>query len=85
MMKKRQFSKNPLHYVYALIWLSLFVAFAVYIFSGKMFLPDENGKISLVAILVGWVAEYLTQVGTGILVVLIGLYVAFKTATEKKV
>lgn len=85
MMKNRQFSKNPLHYVYALIWLALFVAFAVYIFSGKMFLPDENGKISLVAILVGWVAEYLTQAGTGILVILIGLYVAFMTATEKKV
>lgn len=84
MNKKIQFSKNPLHYVYALVWFSVFVVFAVYIFSGKMFMPDANGKINLVAILVGWVAQYLTQIGTGILVILIGAYVAFRVATEKK-
>ncbi|WP_293309094.1 hypothetical protein [Pedobacter sp. UBA5917] len=84
MNKKIQLSKNPLHYVYALVWFSVFVAFAIYIFTGKMFMPDANGKINLVAILVGWVAEYLTQIGTGILVILIGAYVAFRVATEKK-
>lgn len=82
-MNKIRYSKNPLHYVYALIWLGIFVVFAVYIFSGKMFMPDANGKISIVAILIGWVAEYLTQIGTGILVVLIGLFVAFRTITER--
>lgn len=83
MTKKAELSKNPLHYVYALVWLSLFVVLAIYIFSGKMFLPDANGKISIVAILIGWVAQYLTQVGTGILVILIGLYVVYKTVTVK--
>ena len=82
-MNKIRYSKNPLHYVYALIWLGVFIIFALYIFSGKMFLPDANGKISIVAILIGWVAEYLTQIGTGILVILIGLFVSFRTITER--
>ncbi|RFZ95467.1 hypothetical protein D0C36_08070 [Mucilaginibacter conchicola] len=81
MTKTAIISKNPLHYVYALIWLSLFTAMAVYIFTGKAFLPDANNKISVVAILIAWVAEYLTQTGTGILVLLIGLFVAYKTIT----
>jgi len=83
MLNKVEWSKNPLHYVYALVWLALFVAFAVYVFSGKMFMPDEHGKINLVAILVAWVAEYITQIGTGILILLIGLYVVFRTVTVK--
>lgn len=79
MSKKLELSKNPLHYVYAVIWLGVFAIFAFYIFSGKIFQPDANGKIHLVAILVGWVAEYLTKAGAGILVLLIGLFIAFKT------
>lgn len=79
MSKKLELSKNPLHYVYAVIWLGIFAIFAFYIFSGKIFQPDANGKIHLVAILVGWVAEYLTKAGAGILVLLIGLFIAFKT------
>jgi hypothetical protein len=81
MLKAAKISKNPLHYVYALIWLSLFTALAVYIFTGKAFLPDANGKISIVAILIAWVAEYLTQTGAGVLVLLIGLFVVYKTIT----
>lgn len=83
-MNKTKLSRNPLHYLYAVIWFSLFIAFAAYIFSGKMFLPDANGNISIVAILVAWVAQYLTQVGAGILVLLIGLYVVYKTITVDK-
>lgn len=81
MLNKVEWSKNPLHYVYALVWLTLFVAFAAYVFSGKMFMPDR--QISLVAILVGWVAQYITQTGTVILILLIGLYVVFRTVTVK--
>ncbi len=83
MFKKYKFSKNPLHYIYALIWLGLFVYFAIYMLSGKMFQP-ENGKIHIVAILIGWVVEYLGLVVTGILIVLIGVYVSLRTMLVKK-
>lgn len=56
--KTTAWSKNPLHYLYGLIWLSLFVVLALYIFSGKLFMPDSNGNIHIVAILIGWIAEY---------------------------
>lgn len=85
MNKKFTFSKKPLDYVYAAVWLFVFVCFAVYIFNGNMFRPDANGKIHIVAILVAWVAEYLTQIGTGILVVLIGLYISGKMIIKKAV
>lgn len=84
MIMNRALSKKPLDFLYAIIWFGIFAFFAFYIFSGKMFMPDANNKISIVAILVGWIAEYLTQIGTGILVLLIGAYVAFMVATEKK-
>ncbi|NLR82300.1 hypothetical protein [Chitinophaga eiseniae] len=85
MNKKFTFSQKPLDYVYALVWFGLFIAFAYYIFSGKMFQPDANGKIHIVAILVAWVAEYLTQIGTSILVLLIGLYISGKMIIKKAV
>ena len=81
---KSRLSTNPLHYVYALVWLGIFAYFAFYIFSGKIFQPDNNGKIHIVAIMVGWVAQFLTQAGTGILVLLIGLFVAYKTVLKSK-
>jgi len=84
MRNSTELSKNPLNYLYAVFWLALFIVLAFYIFSGKLFMPDANGKINIVAILFAWVAEYLTQIGTGILVILIGFYVVFKTITEKK-
>lgn len=83
MFKNYTFSKNPLHYLYAAIWLAVFVYFAIYLFSGKMFQP-ENGKIHLVAVLMGWIVEYLGLTFTGILVILIGMYVALRTMLEKK-
>lgn len=81
---KSKLSKNPLHYVYALVWFGVFGYFAFYIFSGQIFQPDDNGKIHIVAIMVAWVAQFLTQVGTGILVLLIGLFVACKTVLKSK-
>ncbi|WP_324757903.1 hypothetical protein [Sphingobacterium thalpophilum] len=51
--------------------------------SSKMFQP-ENGKIHIVAILIGWVVEYLGLVLTGILIVLIGVYVSLRTMLVKK-
>jgi len=50
-----------------------------------MFRPDANGKIHIVAILVAWVAEYLTQIGTSILVLLIGLYISGRMVIKKAV
>jgi hypothetical protein len=76
---KSKLSTNPLHYVYAVVWFGIFAYFAFYIFSGKIFQPDDNGKIHIVAIMVAWIVQYLTQIGTGILVLLIGLFVAYKT------
>jgi len=81
---KSKLSTNPLHYVYALVWFGIFAFFAFYVFSGKIFEPDSNGKIHIVAILVAWVVEYLTQVGTGILILLIGLFIASKTVLKSK-
>ncbi|MDR2283760.1 MAG: hypothetical protein LBE37_11150 [Sphingobacterium sp.] len=84
MFKNYTFSKNPLHYVYAAIWLSVFVYFAIYLFTGKMFQP-ENGKIHIVAVLIAWVVEYLGLTLTSIIVVLCGVYAALRTMLEKKV
>ena len=81
---KSKLSRNPLHYVYALVWLGIFAYFAFYIFSGQIFRSDANGKIHIVAIMVAWVAQFLTQVGTGILVLLIGSFVAYKTVLKSK-
>lgn len=83
MYKNYVFSKNPLHYLYAVIWFSLFIYFAIYLFSGEMFQP-QNGKIHLVAILVGWVVEYLGLVLTGIIIILAGMLVAWRTMLVKK-
>ena len=81
---KSKLSTNPLHYVYALVWFGVFAYFAFYIFSGQIFQPDDHGKIHIVAIMIAWVVQYLTQVGTGILVLLIGLFVAYKTVLKSK-
>lgn len=83
MYKNYVFSKNPLHYLYAAIWLAVFIYFAIYLFSGEMFQP-QNGKIHLVAILVGWVVEYLGLVLTGIIIILAGMLVAWRTMLVKK-
>lgn len=83
MFKNYVFSKNPLHYVYAAVWLALFIFFAAYLFSGEMFQP-QNGKIHLVAILIGWVVEFLGLVFTGIIIIVAGLLVACRTILEKK-
>ena len=81
---KSKFSTNPLHYIYALVWFGIFAYFAFYIFSGQIYQPDNNGKINIVAIMIAWLAQFLTQVGTGILVLLIGLFVAYKTVLKSK-
>lgn len=79
---KSKLSTNPLHYVYAVVWFGIFAYFAFFIFSGQIFKPDENGKLHVVAILVAWVVEYLTLIGTCILVLLIGLFAAYKTVLK---
>lgn len=83
MLKNYQFSKNPLHYVYALIWLGVFGTFAFYLFSGAMFRP-ENGKIHIVAILIGWVVQYLGLTLTCLIILLLGIYKALRTVLDKK-
>ncbi|ERJ58035.1 hypothetical protein [Sphingobacterium paucimobilis] len=83
MFKNYTFSKNPMHYVYAAVWLAAFVYLAVFLFSGKMFQP-ENGKIHIVAILFAWIVEYLGMVLTSVLIVLVGMGVALRTTLEKK-
>jgi len=83
MLSKFSFSRNPLRYVYAVIWLAGFAAFAAYILSGKIFEP-QNGKIHIAAILVGWIAEYIGLTLTGLLFLLLGVYRAFSTVLIKK-
>lgn len=83
MFKNYALSKKPLDFVYAVVWLAIFTAFAVYIMSGAMFQP-ENGKIHIVAILIGWIAEYIGLVGTAVLVFIIGAYIALRIILVKK-
>ncbi|KFC24348.1 hypothetical protein [Chryseobacterium sp. FH1] len=83
MFKNYELSKNPMDWVYAILWLVIFGAFAIYIISGRMFEP-ENGKIHIVAILIGWIAEYIGIIGTGLLFFVIGLYKSFRVAFVKK-
>ncbi|WP_448138993.1 hypothetical protein [Sphingobacterium siyangense] len=78
MFKNKKLSKNPLHYVYAVIWLVLFGSIAYYVYSGAAFKP-ENGKIHLVAILIEWVVEYLGLTITSLLFLLYGIYRAMTT------
>ncbi|WP_336835574.1 MULTISPECIES: hypothetical protein [Sphingobacterium] len=78
MFKNKKLSKNPLHYVYAMIWLVLFGSIAYYVYSGAAFKP-ENGKIHLVAILIAWVVEYLGLTITSLLFLLYGIYRAMTT------
>lgn len=83
MLSNYQFSKNPLHYIYALIWLGVFATFAFYLFTGAMFKP-ENGKIHIVAILIAWVVEYLGLTVTCLIILLLGIYKALRTVMDKK-
>lgn len=78
MFKNKKLSKNPLHYVYAMIWLVLFGSIAYYVYSGAAFKP-ENGKIHLVAIPIAWVVEYLGLTITSLLFLLYGIYRAMTT------
>jgi hypothetical protein len=81
MFKNKKLSKNPLHYVYAILWIMLFGSIAYYIYSGAAFKP-ENGKIHLVAILIAWVVEYLGLTITSLLFLLYGIYRAMTTVLE---
>ncbi|WP_313264239.1 hypothetical protein [Sphingobacterium sp.] len=81
MFKNKKLSNNPLHYVYAMIWLVLFGSIAYYVYSGAAFKP-ENGKIHLVAILIAWVVEYLGLTITSLLFLLYGIYRAMTTVLE---
>ncbi len=83
MLSKYQFSKNPLHYIYALIWLAVFATFAFYLFTGEMFRP-ENGKIHIVTILIAWVAQYLGLTLTCLIILFLGVYKALRTVLDKK-
>lgn len=81
MFKNRKLSKNPLHYVYAIIWILLFGSIAYYVYSGAAFKP-ENGKIHLVAIVIAWVVEYLGLTITSLLFLLYGIYRAIITVLD---
>ncbi len=83
MFKNYELSKKPLDFVYAVLWLAIFTAFAVYILSGKMFEP-QNGRINVVAILIGWIVEYIGLIGTALLFFAFGLYKALKVVLVKK-
>lgn len=85
MFKNYELSKNPLDFVYAAIWLIAFGAFAIYIASGDMFKVQPNGKIHIVAILIGWIVQYIGLIGTAAIFFLAGVYKAFTVAFDKKV
>lgn len=84
MFKNYELSKNPLDFVYAAIWLIAFTGFAIYIASGEMFKVQPNGKIHIVAILIGWIVEYIGLIGTAAIFFLAGLYKTFTVAFDKK-
>ncbi|WP_367210025.1 hypothetical protein [Sphingobacterium sp. R2] len=83
MFKNRRLSKNPLHYIYAVLWIVLFGSIAYYIYSGAAFKPD-NGKIHLVAILIAWLVEYLGLTLTSLLFLIYGIYRAMITVFDKE-
>ena len=74
-MQFNKMSKKPLDILYAVLWIGIFGALAVYVYSGKVFEPD-NGKIHIVAILIGWVAQYIGLFLTALLFFAIGVYKA---------
>jgi hypothetical protein len=82
-MKNYEFSKKPLDYVYAAVWLIGFAVFAVWTLTGNIFEPS-NGKIHIVAILIGWIAEFISLWGAAVLIFLIGLFIALKIILKKK-
>jgi hypothetical protein len=75
---------KPKNILFGILWLVIFSVFAFYIYSGKLFEPDANGKINIVAILIAWVAEYISKLGTALLVFGIGLAIGAKVALSKK-
>jgi hypothetical protein len=75
MLQFNKMSKKPLDILYAILWIGIFGAVAVYVYSGKVFEP-YNGKIHIVAILIGWVAQYIGLFLTALLCFAIGVYKA---------
>jgi hypothetical protein len=75
---------KPKNILFGILWLVIFSVFAFYIYSGKLFEPDANGKINIVGILIAWVAEYISKLGTALLVFGIGLAIGAKVALSKK-
>jgi hypothetical protein len=75
---------KPKNILFGILWVIIFSVFAYYIYSGKLFEPDANGKINVVAILIAWVAEYISKFGTALLVLAIGLAIGAKVALSKK-
>jgi hypothetical protein len=75
---------KPKNILFGILWVIIFSVFAYYIYSGKLFEPDANGKINVVAILIAWVAEYISKLGTALLVLAIGLAIGAKVALSKK-
>ena len=70
--------------LFGIFWILLFAVFAYYIYSGKLFKPDANGKINIVAIFIAWIAEYIGKLGTALLVLGIGLAIGAKVGLSKK-
>lgn len=75
MLQFKKMSKKPLDILYAILWIGIFGTLAVYIYSGKVFEP-YNGKIHIVAILIGWIAQYIGLFLTALLFFAIGVYKA---------
>lgn len=75
--------KKTLNIIYGIIWVALFGALAFYIYSGKLFEPDANGKLNIVAIGIAWIVEYVGQTGTAILTLAIGLVIGGIVAFRK--
>ncbi len=73
-------TKNRL---FGILWVIIFSVLAYYIYSGKLFEPDANGKINFVAILIAWVVEYIGKLGTALLVFGIGIAIGAKVALSK--
>jgi hypothetical protein len=75
---------KPKNILFGIIWMVVFFVFAFYIYGGKIFEPDTNGKINIMAILIAWVAEYISKLGTASIVPVTGLAIGAKIPLSKK-
>ncbi len=64
----------------------IFLVFAFYIYTGKLYEPDANGKIkvNVITIFIGWIIEYIGKLWTALLFGGIGIAIGVKIGLNKK-